>query len=64
MNTHDVLKSIVAALAGGAVGWSAAALQLGGRVDAVERSVGRIEAQIDRLIDLKISGGTGATAKP
>lgn len=57
------MKALAAALAGGAVGWSAAALQIGGRVDAVERSIGRIEAQIDRLIDMKAQALNAQAAK-
>jgi hypothetical protein len=44
-----VSGAAVAAL-GAAVGWGANALTLGGRVDAVERGMQRIEQQLDRLL--------------
>ena len=40
---------LVSALLGTVLGWSANALQLGGRVTAIEATLNRIEARLDRL---------------
>lgn len=40
---------LVSALLGTVLGWSANALQLGGRVTAMEATLIRIEARLDRL---------------
>jgi hypothetical protein len=48
-----VIKVIVSGVAGAAIGWSAQALTLAGRVDAIEASQARIEAMIHRLIEAK-----------
>lgn len=56
MNPEAVLKVAVSALLGAGIGWAANALTLSGRVDAIERGQARIEAQLDRLIELKAPG--------
>lgn len=44
----------VASLIGGAVlGWSASGLTLTGRIDALERSLPRIEARLDEIVRLQ-----------
>lgn len=53
MNPEAVLKVAVSALLGAGIGWAANALTLAGRVDAIERGQARIEAQLDRLVELK-----------
>lgn len=53
MNHEALMRAAVSALLGAGIGWAANAMTLAGRVDAIERGQARIEAQIDRLIDLK-----------
>lgn len=45
-----IVSGAAVAILGGAVGWGANALTLGGRVDAVERGITRIESQLERLL--------------
>jgi hypothetical protein len=42
-------KAIAAAVAGALVGWTASALTLTGRVTAIEQTLVRIEARLDRV---------------
>jgi len=55
INEHagKVLATIVAGVVGAAIGWSAQALTLAGRVNAIEASQARVEAMIHRLIEAK-----------
>lgn len=51
----DVLHGLVAKVVGGVmvgaiVGWSASALTIAGRVDAVEKTLARIESRLDAVI--------------
>jgi len=46
----DLVKAVAGVLAGGIVGWSANALTLVGRVDAIEKSQARVEARVELLI--------------
>lgn len=48
--TDTITKALVAAVAGGVVGWTGTALTLGGRVTAVEASLARIETKLDRVL--------------
>lgn len=45
-----ITKAVIAAAAGGIVGWAGNALTLGGRVTAAEASLMRIEAKLDRVL--------------
>ena len=54
-------KAIAVGLLGAALGWGGAALTLSGRVDAIERGLLRIEAQLDRIADTR---GAREAAKP
>jgi hypothetical protein len=47
----QLVKGIGVTVAGVALGWAANALTLVGRMDAVEKAVARLEAQIGRLLD-------------
>lgn len=50
MDLHGhMFKLITGAVVGAVVGWSASALTIAGRVDAVEKTLGRIETRIDEL---------------
>lgn len=54
----DLLHGLVAKVVGGVivgavVGWSASALTIAGRVDAVEKTLSRIEARLDAAITQK-----------
>lgn len=55
-----VLAALVAGLIGAGVGWSAQALTLAGRVDAIEQSQARVEAMLHRLIEAKATEQQGA----
>lgn len=44
--TEHATKALLAAIAGGLIGWTANALTLVGRVDALEKGVQRIEQLI------------------
>lgn len=51
----DIVHGIVAKVVGGVivgavVGWSASALTIAGRVDAVEKTLARIESRLDAAI--------------
>ncbi len=51
----DLVHGLVAKVVGGVivgavVGWSASALTIAGRVDAVEKTLSRIEARLDSVI--------------
>ncbi|RZS56725.1 hypothetical protein [Sphaerotilus mobilis] len=46
---HRLVMAVVTASAGAVIGWSASALTLAGRVSAIEASMARIEAHLDRL---------------
>lgn len=46
--TDTIMKAVAAAVAGGLVGWTSSALTLTGRVTAIEQSLARIEARLDR----------------
>ena len=51
----DLLHGLVAKVVGGVivgavVGWSASALTIAGRVDAVEKTLARIEQRLDSVI--------------
>jgi len=48
-------KAIAAAVAGGLIGWTASALTLSGRVTAIEQSLVRIEARLDRQAADKVA---------
>lgn len=48
-----IAAAVVAGVAGAAIGWSAQALTLSGRVAAIEASQARIEAMMHRLIEAK-----------
>jgi hypothetical protein len=48
-----LVAATVAGVVGAAIGWSAQALTLSGRVDAIEASQARIEAMMHRLIEAK-----------
>lgn len=45
-----IVTGTAVAMLGAAVGWGANALTLGGRVDAVERGLQRIESQLERML--------------
>lgn len=45
MSEH-VIKAVAGAVVGVLLGWSANALTLGGRVEAIEKSVARIESRL------------------
>lgn len=45
---NDLTKAVAAVVAGGVIGWVANALTLVGRVSAIEASLTRIEARLDR----------------
>lgn len=47
------LAAITAGIVGALIGWSAQALTLAGRVNAIEASQARIEAMMHRLIEAK-----------
>lgn len=49
--TEHAGKAIVGALAGAVIGWTGAALTTVGRVDAIERTLSRIEARLDTIAD-------------
>lgn len=50
MDVHGhMFKIITGAVVGAVVGWSASALTIAGRVDAVEKTLGRIETRLDEL---------------
>lgn len=57
MSDH-IIKAIAAALAGAAISWVASALTLTGRVEAIEKSLARIEARME------IQAQAAAKAKP
>ena len=44
-----IIKLIAGAAAGVVLGWSASALTIAGRVDAVEKTLGRIETRLDDM---------------
>lgn len=51
----DIVHGLVAKVVGGVVvgaivGWSASALTIAGRVDAVEKTLARIESRLDAVI--------------
>jgi hypothetical protein len=51
----DLVRGLVAKVVGGVivgaiVGWSASALTIAGRVDAVEKTLARIESRLDAVI--------------
>lgn len=51
----DIVHGLVAKVVGGVivgaiVGWSASALTIAGRVDAVEKTLARIESRLDAAI--------------
>jgi len=51
----DLVHGLVAKVVGGVivgaiVGWSASALTIAGRVDAVEKTLARIESRLDAVI--------------
>lgn len=50
MDMHGhLVKLIAGAVVGAVVGWSASALTIAGRVDAVEKTLGRIETRLDDM---------------
>jgi len=50
MDVHgQLIKLIGGAVVGVVVGWSASALTIAGRVDAVESTLSRIENRLDQL---------------
>lgn len=50
MDLHgNIAKAIMGAVVGVVVGWSASALTIAGRVDAVEKTLGRIETRLDDM---------------
>lgn len=49
MTTEQLLKTLAGAVAGVLIGWTGSALTLSGRVDAIEHTLARIEAHIDRI---------------
>ena len=55
-HAQAVLKIIATAAAGAVLGWSANALTLGGRVDAVEKSMQRLETLMGRILEAKAAG--------
>ncbi|MEN9924381.1 MAG: hypothetical protein RL268_507 [Pseudomonadota bacterium] len=61
---HKVLSSLVFALLGAGVGWAAQALTLSGRVAAIEHGMGRIEAQMERLIQRSGAAGPERSGTP
>jgi len=48
--SDNIIKAVAAAAAGGLVGWAANALTLGGRVEAVEKSLQRVESRLEVII--------------
>ncbi len=48
-----VAKAVATAVVGVLMGWTASALTLVGRVDAIEASQARIEAQLVRVLEAK-----------
>lgn len=54
MDLHGALFKLLASLVTGmVVGWSASALTIAGRVDAVEKTLSRIESRLDSLASKK-----------
>lgn len=50
MDLHgQFIKVVGGALVGAVLGWSASALTIAGRVDAVEKTLSRIESRLDAL---------------
>lgn len=47
MSTEGIAKAVIAAAAGTFIGWAGSALTLTGRVDAIERTLQRIESRMD-----------------
>jgi hypothetical protein len=56
------LRAVLAAVLGGAAGWTANAMMLGPRVDAIEKGQERIELLMVRLLEAK-GLPTGGAAK-
>jgi hypothetical protein len=46
-------KAVIGALAGAVLGWAGAALTTVGRVDAIERTLQRIESRLDGMVIAK-----------
>lgn len=58
---QDIVHGLVAKVVGGVVvgavvGWSASALTIAGRVDAVEKTLSRIEQRLDAIAAKKEGG--------
>lgn len=53
MNWADITKIAAGAMAGAVVSWAATSLTLVGRVDAMEKAVGRLEALMTRYMEPK-----------
>jgi hypothetical protein len=49
MDHTSLVKAAAGALAGAVLGWSASALTIAGRVDALEKTLGRIEQRLDSI---------------
>ena len=47
--SDTILRTLAAGAAGAVLGWSANALTLGGRVDALESSIARLQQSVDML---------------
>lgn len=64
MTGPDMLRAVISGAAGLAIGWTAQALQLGGRVDAIERGQARIEAMIVQMLTLQQAPHHATTPPP
>lgn len=64
MTVDGIGGRLALGLAGVVVGWAASGLTLAGRVDALERSLPRIEARLDELVRLQAGGAPGGAAAP
>ena len=47
---ETIIKAAASAAAGMLVGWAGSALTLAGRVDAIERTLNRIESRMDAAV--------------
>lgn len=50
MTADALAKAVISAAAGTFVGWAGSALTISGRVDAMERTLQRIELRIDEAV--------------
>lgn len=47
--SDTIIRTLAAGAAGAVIGWSANALTLGGRVDALESSIARLQTSVDLI---------------